>query len=220
MYSINQPHRDNRDDNLHDTLKNTKKKLSLYKALQLGYLRLDHDQQAYRLKKYGYRLDRDLSNNEHMVAYNPTLNKTLFVTNGSETNLVKSPYQFAKDWTHNILRIGTGSIKPSIRYKQENAAYQKAIDKYKAPVVLVGHSQGGSHVARLAKGNHQAYTLDPALINQKPRSNVHNYRTQGDLVSLGANDVTTMQNPNQSWLKVPVMQPHDIANFKTAPIFI
>ena len=70
MYSINQPHRDNRDDNLHDTLKNTKKKLSLYKALQLGYLRLDHDQQAYRLKKYGYRLDRDLSNNDRIkLAY-------------------------------------------------------------------------------------------------------------------------------------------------------
>ena len=206
---------DNRTATLRDTLHNTKKQqLSLYKALQLGYLR-NEDKQAHKLKRFGYIVDRELTDNERLVAYNPTLKKTLFVSNGSETSILKNPQQFAKDWKHNIVNIGTGNIKNSERYNQDKIAYESALKKYNSTMVLAGHSQAGSNLSRLAHGNHQVYTLDPALINQKPRSNVHNFRSKGDIVSLGANDITTLNNGSINPLKA-----HDISNIKNEPIFL
>jgi hypothetical protein len=205
---------DNRAVNLYATVKSTKKPLTLYKALQLGYLR-NEDKQTRKLKKFGYIVDRNLTDNERLVAYNPTLKKTLFVSNGSETSLLKNPHQFGKDWSHNILNIGTGNIKNSTRYNQDKQTYESALKKYNTTMVLAGHSQAGSNLARIAHGNHQVYTLDPALINQKPRENVHNFRSRGDIISAGANDITTLSKGSLNPMKA-----HDIANIKNEPIFL
>ena len=205
---------DSRANDLYDTLRYNKKPLSLYKALQLGYLR-NENKQARKLKKFGYIVDRDLTDNERLVAYNPTLKKTLFVSNGSETNPFKDAKQFSKDWSHNILNIGTGNIKNSTRYNQDKQAYENALKKYNTTMVLAGHSQAGSNLSRLAHGNHQVYTLDPALINQKPRENVHNFRSMGDIISAGANDITTLKKGSPNPLKA-----HDITNIKNEPIFL
>jgi hypothetical protein len=205
---------DNRATNLYDTVRSTKKPLSLYKALQLGYLR-NEDKQTRKLKKFGYIVDRDLTDNERLVAYNPFLQKTLFVSNGSETSLFKDAKQFNKDWSHNIFNIGTGNIKNSTRYKNDKEAYENALKKYNTTMVLAGHSQAGSNLSRLAHGNHQVYTLDPALINQKPRENVHNFRSKGDIISSAANDITTLSKGSMNPIKA-----HDIANIKNEPIFL
>jgi hypothetical protein len=200
-------------------LNRTDKKLSLYKALDIGYLR-NENKQSRKLKKFGYVLDKDLTTNERLVAYNPTINKTIFISNGSEINPFKSPTQFGKDWWNNIGRIGTGTFKSSGRYQQEKQAYEDAIKKYNAPVVLAGHSQSGNTISGIAKSNHQAYTLNPALINQKPRENVHNFRIKGDLVSAVSNDVTNLENPSNSFFDIPIVQPHNIDNIKRVPIFL
>jgi hypothetical protein len=195
------------------------KKLSLYKALKLGYLR-NQKKQAKRLKRFGYIIDNNLSTSEHMVAYNPLTNKVIYVANGSTINPIKQPVQFTKDWIGtNISGTGTGFIKSTPRYIQENENYLKAREKYKnAKVVLVGHSLGGGIVSRIAKKDDTAITLDPSLINQKPRPNVENYRTEGDIVSLFARDTTTLPDP----VRHPInpFQPHNIENIKTQPIFI
>ena len=214
MFSVNHPPQDNTHDHLYDTVRKTKKQLSLYKALQLGYLR-NEEQQARKLKKFGYVIDRSLTDNERLVAYNPTLKKTLFVSNGSETDFKKNPHQFKKDWSHNILNIGTGNIKNSTRYNQDKQAYEMALKKYNTKMVLAGHSQAGSNLSRLAHGNDQVYTLDPALINQKPRKNVHNFRSAGDIISAGANDITTLSKGSPNPIKA-----HDITNIKYEPIFL
>lgn len=194
------------------------KKLSLYKALKLGYLR-NEKKQAKRLKRFGYIIDTDLTNNERMVAYNPLTHKVIFVSNGSETNPITHPLQFTKDWSHNILGIGTNKFNETIRYKQEEQAYNKTREKYKdAKVVLVGHSQSGNTVSSIVKPTDSAITLDPAIFNQKPKQNVHNFRVEGDIVSAFANDVKTLPNPIKS-ITNP-FQPHDIENIKNQPIFI
>jgi hypothetical protein len=153
-----------------------------------------------------------------MVAYNPTTNKVIYVSNGSDSNPLNFR-QFAKDWGQtNLLGTGPGQIKDTPRYKQEQEAYNKTREKYQnAKVVLVGHSLAGGIVSRIAKPDDTALTLDPALINQKPRPNVENYRVRGDLVSAFSKDTTTLPNPSS--LPNPI-QAHNIENIKNQPIFI
>ena len=54
------------------------KRLSMYKALKLGYLR-NEAKQAKRLKRFGYVVDKELTNNQHLVARNAFNGKVLFV---------------------------------------------------------------------------------------------------------------------------------------------
>ena len=57
-----------------------RKKLRFYKALKIGYTR-DLKRQQQALKKYGYVIDRDLTNpREQVVAYNPFDRKLLFIS--------------------------------------------------------------------------------------------------------------------------------------------
>ena len=159
------------------------RKLSLHKALKLGYLRNERKQKK-RLKRYGYVLDPTLTTGEHLVAYNPRLNKVLYVSNGSESNIIRNPQQFVEDWKNNIIHIPTGTFQHTQRFKDERATLLKAKEKYKdAPVVLVGHSQSAQTVNLLANANTKGYTLNPALLKQKPNPNVENYRVRGDIVS-------------------------------------
>lgn len=199
-------------------LKRQQKKLSLYKALQLGYLRNER-KQAKRLKAFGYRLDPELTTGEHLVAYNPSLNKVIYVSQGSETNVAKNPGQFIKDWGANILAIPTGTFDRTKRFEREKTALTKAKEKYsQAKVVMVGHSQSAQTINLLADNNVKGITLNPALLKQKPNENVTNYRIKGDPVSYLANDITTLPNPKN--LGSGLVEPHDIENVKNQPIFI
>ena len=211
-----QKHQDHRHEDIYDSLRKPKKHLSLYKALQIGYLR-NSDKQAKKLKKFGYRLDKDLSNGEHLVAYHPENKKALYVSNGTQSTPTGN-FQFTTDWAHNLFRIGTGTVKNSFRYAREKNAYEKAKQKYNVPTTLVGHSQAGSNVGRIAHSSDHVITLDPALINQKPRSNVDNYRSKGDAVSALANDIKTVDHGHTSFMNP--LKAHDISNFKRIPIFI
>lgn len=202
-----------------DTIRRPKR-ITLHKALKLGYLRNERKQRK-RLKRYGYVLDPTLTTGEHMVAYNPTLNKVLYVSNGSETNLVRNPAQFVEDWKNNITRIPTGTFASTRRVQDERNALLKAKQKYKkAEVVLVGHSQAGATVNILADKNTRGYTLDPALLKQKENPNVINYRVQGDLVSSLANHTTTLPNPKHLGSGNVITEPHDIENIRQQPIFV
>lgn len=196
------------------------KRITLHKALKLGYLRNERKQRK-RLKRYGYVLDPTLTTGEHMVAYNPTLNKVLYVSNGSETNLIRNPAQFVEDWKNNIVAIPTGTFQNTQRFRDEKSTFLKAKDKYKeAKIVLVGHSQSAQTVNLLADKNAKGYTLDPALLKQKENPNVRNYRVHGDLVSSLANHTTTLPNPKHLGSGNIISEPHDIENIRNQPIFI
>lgn len=202
----------------HQLLKRPKK-LSLYKALKIGYLR-NEKKQKKRLKKFGYIIDPTLTTNEHLVAYNPVTKKVIFVSNGSSTTPIRQPVQFIKDWVGtNVAGTGLGRIKETPRYYRDNQSYLAAKAKYKnARFVLAGHSLAGGTIARIAKPEDTAITLNAALINQKPRQNVHNFRVAGDAVSAFANDEKVLKdihpyNPNP-------FHSHNIEEIKYQPIFI
>lgn len=191
------------------------KKIKLYNALKIGYLR-NEIKQRKRLKRFGYRLDSDLTNNERLVAYNPTTNKVIFVENGSATN----PFtpQFYEDWRNNIQNVSTGTFQYTPRYQSAKSAYLKAKEKYKdIPVTLVGHSQSGIVVNDLTQKGDKGYTLNGALVKQKDNPNVTNYRIKNDLVSAfsNPNDMKTLQGDSRN----PLVS-HAIDNIRNEPIFI
>jgi len=195
------------------------KRLSLYKSLQLGYLRGQEDRQARKLKKFGYVLDRDLTNNERMVAYNPYTKKTIFVENGSQTN-PRNVTQFVEDWANNITQVPFGNFEKSQRFKDAQNAYLKAKEKYKdTKFTLLGHSQSAISINELAGQNDKGYTYNGALFTKtKDNKNVTNYRSKGDLVSAFANpnDMKTLASPTT---KNPIAA-HNIENIKQLPVFV
>ena len=191
------------------------KDLTLHKALKIGYLR-NQKKQKKRLKKFGYRFDPELSNErQNVVAFNPTSNKLLLIGNGTD------PRQ-EKDLQTDLL-LGIGGLKETERYREEKNALLKAKRKYKeADVVIVGHSLYGGIANSIASPNDSVVTLDPALTNPKPRRNVTNYRTKGDIVSAFASNTTTLPNPNQLSLNPirNILNAHNVDNIRNQPIFI
>lgn len=198
-----------------------RKRLSLYKALKIGYLRNERKQKK-RLKRFGYRLDEELTNGERTVAYSPFTNKLLFIENGSETRPLNNPVQFVEDWKNNIVNVPTGNFTESQRFKDAQNAFLKAKDKYKeAKFEIIGHSQSAITVNELTKKGDRGMTFNGALIKQKDNKNVENYRTKNDIVSSLANfdDMKTLRIPQQSPTQ-NVISANNIDNLKYVPIFI
>jgi hypothetical protein len=170
-----------------------RKMLKLYKALKIAYMRNKPKRQARLLKKYGYILDKDLSDpRETMVAYNPFDKKVLFVANGTD---VKSEKDLITDFG-----LAIGGLKQSARFQDTENILSKARNKYKdSNFVLAGTSLGGSLVNALdTKPKDKVFTYNGAFLpNSKPKENVKNYRTQGDVIS------TFAPKQNTSILKVP-----------------
>lgn len=197
------------------------RRLSLYKALKIGYLRNERKQKK-RLKKFGFRIDTELSNKERLIAFNPTTNKVIFVENGSQFNPIKDVNQFREDWLNNITSIPTGSFTYTPRFQEAKNAYLKAKKKYgeDKKFELVGHSQSAITVNELAGKNDTGVTYNGAFLKQKDNPNVTNYRSANDVVSLFANpnDMRTLNQPNLRTQNF--YQAHAIDNIKQLPIFI
>jgi len=191
------------------------KKIKLYNALNIGYLRNER-KQAKRLKRFGYILDKELTNNERLVAYSPFTKKVIFIENGSSTNPF-SP-QFYEDWRNNVQNISTGTFDYTPRFQAAKSAYLKAKKKYEAPITLIGHSQSAVTVNDLTEKGDKGYTLNGALIKQKDNPQVTNYRIKNDIVSSFANpnDIRTLHsNQNKNTLAS-----HSIDNIRNDPIFL
>lgn len=195
------------------------RKIRLYNALKAGYARNPKRASRY-LKKYGYIVDRDLSDSrEFITAYNPIENKVLHIANGTDPLSVRD---VASD-----LLVGLGSFKDTARYRQEKNALEKARNKYKdAKMVIAAHSLGGQVAHNIAKSTDQVYTYNPAYaFNQRMRPNFNNYRTDRDLFSVFSpeQNTTILDNPHEHQRFRPIqniLKAHDTENIRNAPIFL
>lgn len=193
------------------------RRLKLYKALKTGYLR-DEDKQAKVLKRFGYSLDRRLSDGRQtMVAYNPVENKVLFVENGTA---IHSKKDLGTD-----LIVALGGIKQTARYEETKHTYDAAKAKYKgAEIVAAGHSLGGGLLNAVVQKGDTAYTYNPAIVNQPLNRNVENYRTRGDVVSLLSPEQNTRQLVAVTESSAPtpnaLLKAHAISNIKNLPVFL
>lgn len=191
---------------------NSKANLSLYDSLRVGYLG-NENKQGKEMAKYGYQIDKGLSNENQQVYYNPQTNKLLYNVTGSHTigDWVNSDLKLAlgirknegkpiiergiekllpESWKKSFDRSYEnvfGGFKDTTRYKQADETLKKAKAKYApADVSITGHSLGGRIVQDIAKKNDKVYALDAgSTIGQsvKGGSNRNIYRTAGDVVS-------------------------------------
>jgi hypothetical protein len=184
----------------------------LYNALKIGYL-ANERKQAKRLKRFGFLLDKDLTDSRRLVAYNPTSKKVIFVSRGTD---VFSPY----DLTTDAAGVGLNRLQSTIRYQQDKSVYEKAKQKYEAPITLVGHSLGGAIVSNLAQAGDRAITYNAASIYQKRKANTYAYRTAGDLISLGQIGGKTLPNEGTFAERLNPLQAHNLSNIRDTPIFV
>jgi len=155
------------------------KQLSLHKALKLSYM--DNNKQKKKLlKKYGYRLDEDLTNHNQTVAYNPFDQKLLMSTAGTHN------YDDAKT----DLQLAFGNLKRTKRYNEAKETLNRANEKYKGrkSTLLTGESLGGTITGYLPYDkNTRAFAVNSGYtIGQETRDRggrLTNYRVKGDLIS-------------------------------------
>jgi hypothetical protein len=184
------------------------KKIRLYNALNIGYLR-NENKQRKRLKRFGYVLDSELTNRERLVAWNPYNKKLLYVENGTQPSSLD-------DLAQDVL-IGLGASKSSKRVDEARNTLLKAKKKYNVPsATLVSHSLGGNVAHYIANEGDKVISYNPALINQKVRKNETIYRTSGDPVSAFTKGAKTLERPDDS----SFLKSHNLSNIKMEPIFL
>lgn len=184
------------------------KKIRLYNALNIGYLRNERKQRK-RLKRFGYVLDSELTNRERLVAWNPYNKKLLFIENGTQPSNLD-------DLASDVL-IALGASKSSKRVSEAKNALLKAKNKYNVPTAtLVSHSLGGNVTHYIANEGDKVVSYNPALINQKKRKNETIYRTQGDPVSFFTRGAETLERPASNGF----LKSHNLSNLKDEPIFL
>jgi hypothetical protein len=185
---------------------------SLYDTLRVGYLPSE-TKQGQEMAKYGYVIDKKLSNDNQQVYYNPETKKLLYNVTGSHnlTDWVNSDLKLALGIRKNegkpIIERGIekllpdswkkgfdrgyenifGGLKDTTRYKQADETLKAAKVKYApAETAITGHSLGGRIVQDIAKGSDKVYALDAgSTIGQSVKGgpNRNIYRTAGDVVS-------------------------------------
>ena len=191
------------------------KSLSLYDSLRVGYLP-NEKQQGQEMSKYGYQIDKGLSNDNQQVYYNPETKKLLYNVTGSHnlSDWVNSDLKLALGINKNqgkpIIERGIeallpdswkksfdrgyentfGGFKDTTRYKEADSTLKAAKSKYNpADVSITAHSLGGRIAQDIAKSSDRVYALDSGqTIGQKVKGgpNRNIYRTAGDVVSLAS----------------------------------
>ena len=171
----------------------------------------------HRENMNGYKLDKELSNHNQQVYYNPD-HKKLVVSVAGTHNL--------RDWGTDIF-LGAGKLKDTNRYKEAKSVYDKAKNKYNPmQATAVGHSLGGTIANYIASGNDKAYGLDAGYtIGQTSRNNSKQFRSSGDVVSaLGSNqkNMTTLKSPHirTGIGLVDALRSHNFSNIAGAGIVV
>jgi hypothetical protein len=180
--------------------------------LKYSYKPLDQQEEFY--KRQGFKLDRDLSNDNQQVLYNKEKNKLLYNIAGTH-NL--------KDWGTDAYLL-FGNIKNTNRYKEADERLKQAKQKYNVNnATITGHSLGATLGNYIAKPEDKAYLLDEgATFGQRQRNNDNHqhFRTRGDLVSAlvsRQSNVKTLSNKN---ISKDFLRAHNVENIKNEKIYV
>jgi hypothetical protein len=198
------------------------KKLKLGKILKLSYEPNENRRQKV-LKKYGYVLDKELSSDDRIVAFNPFNNKLLYAPRGTELKHRGNIYD-NRDLQTDII-LGVGGLKQTKRYDEERSAILKAKKKYNEDkVVLVGHSLSGGILNQMDNSviseKDKVITYNAPIL--KPRKDATHYRTEGDIFSVFNPQAKTLQNENPLSVNLAsyLLKAHQLENIQNENIFV
>lgn len=155
------------------------------------------DQEKFA-KDYNYIFDKELSNDNQQVYFNPENKHLMFSVTG----------------THNLADVGTdfklmtGGLKQTKRFKEAEDTFAKAKSKYEpSSTTAVGHSMGGSITAKLNADKIVTYNKGMEL-GGKTRKRETAVRSTGDIISalgMGNKHMTTISGGNltdpSTWLR-------------------
>lgn len=203
------------------------KSLTLYDSLRVGYLP-NKKEQDKEMGKFGYTMDKKLSNDNQQVYYDPENKKLLYNVTGSHnvTDWINSDLKLALGINKNagkpIIERGIekllpeawkkgfdrgyenvfGGFKDTTRYKEADETLKRAKEKYNTSNVdITAHSLGGRIAQDISKKTDNIHVLDSGqTIGQKVKggANRNIYRTAGDVVS-----ATSAWNPAVKTLANP-----------------
>ena len=149
--------------------------LSLHGTIKNSYAS-EKDQSKYG-SECGYEIDKQLSNHNQQIYYNPKSNHLLMSVSG----------------THNVSDVGTdlkmmtSGIKSTDRYKQAEMTLGKAKAKYNpSSSTGVGHSLGGAVVSNLNLDQKVTYNKAHTNPFTKTGKSEIALRTYGDVVSFAS----------------------------------
>ena len=130
------------------------------------------------LEEIGYNLETDLILGDNMLIYKDERIKSIIV-------IVKGLDDITKDF--NIFKIPSiiEEFNDKIKYGEMNI--KKIIDIYNDyNIIFIGHSLGGFIINKnLNNKEYNCYTYNACFIGDKSSKNIKNYRTNGDILSLG-----------------------------------
>lgn len=160
----------------------------------------------------GFTRDDELSGKRQQVYINPENNQLLFSVAGtrSGTDIL------------NDIRLATGSLKNTNRYKSADNTLKSAKEKYpEASVNIIGSSLGGAIAQRLGGANDRRITYNAGEVFGINRPNTTNIRHSGDIVSLaGAGKSINFGNPFTILNPLNYLSSHSSDQLKNENYFI
>jgi len=132
------------------------------------------------LEEIGYSLDTDLIQGDKIFVYKDERIKSVIV-------IVKGLDNFLKKKDFNIFKIQNIVNESITMVKDGEMNIKKIIDKYNEyNIIFIGHSLAGYIINKnLNNTKYNCYTYNPFLVLDKPSQNIKNYRTSGDIFSMG-----------------------------------
>lgn len=129
------------------------------------------------LENLGYDQDTEIIDDSKIILYKDVSLKSLIV--------LFIGLDLTKDF--NVFKIPNIINEATTMVKNGELNIKKIIEKYNEyDIIFLGHSLGGHIINKYLKNTkYKCFTYNSFLVNDKPSLNIKNYRTNGDILSLG-----------------------------------
>lgn len=129
------------------------------------------------LENLGYDQDTEIIDDSKIFLYKDVSLKSLIV--------LFIGLDLTKDF--NVFKIPNIINEATAMVKNGELNIKKIIEKYNEyDIIFLGHSLGGHIINKNLKNTkYKCFTYNSFLVNDKPSLNIKNYRTNGDILSLG-----------------------------------
>jgi hypothetical protein len=134
------------------------------------------------IENLGYIKDDDLSNDVIAVYIDKRIQTAIAILPGADLEAYIKDKNFIE-----IINIFKGIDYLKYKINKYEKCIEEVIQKYSEyTIIFFGHSLGGFMInLKLQDSKYNCYVYNPCFINKQSSENIRNYRTNGDILSLG-----------------------------------